>query len=197
MDTLTEIPATALVLVSVITSPKDLEIARVLGWYRIPLRKAPKVVDVDYLAFYQTSGFDTNERGKIQYIAPVLGNELTTRSELLKNERNHPRANEEYYKIQIGPLIRLVRPIQAADWKRVSFVYTTGKTLLEAKILNDLVLNHEERSLLWHSLRERGNPFNAEDTEVSDNMELSDYDLAMILGYMNHNDVKNTLKSER
>ncbi|NJN44676.1 MAG: hypothetical protein HC806_08140 [Anaerolineae bacterium] len=47
---------TSLLLVAIIPSPRDLEIARVLGWYRIPLRRAPKVVAVDYLAFYQPTG---------------------------------------------------------------------------------------------------------------------------------------------
>ncbi|MGD2026535.1 MAG: hypothetical protein PVI99_01855 [Anaerolineales bacterium] len=41
-----------LVLVVFPPTPKDMEIARVLGWYRIPLRTAPKVVAVDWLAFY-------------------------------------------------------------------------------------------------------------------------------------------------
>ncbi len=44
-------PPTALMLVAVMPSPRDLEIARVLGWYRIPLRFAPKIIQVDYLAF--------------------------------------------------------------------------------------------------------------------------------------------------
>jgi hypothetical protein len=44
---------TDLILVCVLPTPRDLEIARLLGWYRIPLRTAPKVVAVDYLAFYQ------------------------------------------------------------------------------------------------------------------------------------------------
>lgn len=48
------IPSTALVLVAILKEPRDIEIARMLGWYRIPLRSAPKVVAVDYLAFYQT-----------------------------------------------------------------------------------------------------------------------------------------------
>ena len=41
----------SLILVAVITTPRDLEIARILGWYRIPLRSAPKVIAVDFLAF--------------------------------------------------------------------------------------------------------------------------------------------------
>jgi len=145
---------TSLVLVCLLPSPRDLEIARLLGWYRIPLRTAPKVVAVDYLAFYQPSAF--GERGgQIEYIAEVRGHELTTRGELLKDEANHPRANEEYYKIQIGGLEKLKEMIVADKWKRITFLYTTGEYLLKAKTLNDLVVDGDERQLLWHSLRER------------------------------------------
>jgi hypothetical protein len=184
MDSATGIPATALVLVAVMTSPRDLEIARLLGWYRIPLRKAPKVVDVDYLAFYQTSGFIESERGKIQYVARVRGHELTTRGDLLKDERDHPRANEEYYKIQIGPLIKLAQPIKTAGWKRITFLYTTGRTLMDAAIVNDLVIQSEERSLLWRSLRERMESDHSTGDDAHDDFEISDQQLMEILGYM-------------
>ena len=115
-----------------INNPRDLEIARLLGWYRIPLRTAPKVIAVDYLAFYQTGAFG-DEKWCIQYIAPVRGHELTTREELLKTEPDHPRAQEEYYKIQIGALERLPNPIQAETWRRITFLYTTGEYLTAGK----------------------------------------------------------------
>jgi hypothetical protein len=145
---------TDLILVCLLPSPRDLEIARLLGWYRIPLRTAPKVVAVDYLAFYQTSAFGARG-GRIEYIAEVHGHELTTRLELLKSEPNHPRAREEYYKIQLGGLEKLKEPIVAGKWKRLTFLYTTGEYLLKAKTLNDLVVDGDEREVLWRSLRER------------------------------------------
>lgn len=145
----------ALILVCILPSIRDLEIARVLGWYRIPLRTAPKVVQVDYLAFYQTSTFGEEERWRIIRYAPALGNELTTRSELLRDEPEHPHAREEYYKIQIGPLENLEHPILAGDWKRVTFFYTTGAMLKRAQFLRDLAVHNEEREVLWRSLRER------------------------------------------
>ncbi|MDO8752538.1 MAG: hypothetical protein Q7J80_01485, partial [Anaerolineales bacterium] len=135
-------------------TPRDLEIARLLGWYRIPLRTAPKVVAVDYLAFYQPSAF-SEHGGQIEFVAPVHGHELTTRAELLKDETDHPRAREEYYKIQIGSLEKLKEPITADKWKRLTFLYSTGEYLLHAKLLNDLVVQSEERELLWKNLRER------------------------------------------
>ncbi|MBI3166561.1 MAG: hypothetical protein HYZ24_17885 [Chloroflexi bacterium] len=145
---------TDLILVALLPTPRDLEIARLLGWYRIPLRTAPKVVAVDYLAFYQPSAF--GERGgQIEFIAEVRGHELTTRGELLKDETNHPRAKEEYYKIQLGGLEKLRAPIKTDKWKRVTFLYSTGEYLINAKLMNDLVVQNEERQLLWKNLRER------------------------------------------
>jgi len=143
-----------LILVCLLPTPRDLEIARLLGWYRIPLRTAPKVVAVDYLAFYQPSAFG-NRSGQIEFISQVRGHELTTRGELLKDEVDHPRAKEEYYKLQIGALEKLNEPIKSDKWKRLTFLYTTGEYLLKAKSLNDLVVDGDERQLLWRSLRER------------------------------------------
>jgi hypothetical protein len=144
----------SLVLVCLLPQPRDLEIARLLGWYRIPLRTAPKVIAVDYLAFYQPASFGEHS-GRIEYIAEVRGHELTTRADLLRDEPHHPRAHEEYYKIQLGPLQRLPQPILAGKWRRLTFLYTTGEYLLQAHTLNDLVVRSEERALLWRSLRER------------------------------------------
>jgi len=146
--------STSLVLVCLLPTPRDLEIARLLGWYRIPLRTAPKVVAVDYLAFYQPSTF-ADRGGQIEYVAQVRGHELTTRGELLKDEVDHPRAKEEYYKIQLGGLERLKAPIKTDKWKRLTFLYTIGEYLLNAKVINDLVVQSDERELLWKSLRER------------------------------------------
>lgn len=145
---------TSLVLVCLMPTPRDMEIARLLGWYRIPLRTAPKVVAVDYLAFYQPSSFG-DSAGEIEFIAPVTGHELTTRGDLLKDEADHPRAGDEYYKIQLGGLERLPRPIVADKWRRLTFLYTTGEYLGKAERLNDLVVNTDERVVLWRSLRER------------------------------------------
>lgn len=145
---------TDLILVCLLPLPRDLEIARLLGWYRIPLRTAPKVVSVDYLAFYQPASFGERS-GQIEFIAEVRGHELTTRGELLKDESDHPRAKEEYFKIQIGPLEKLSQPVKTDKWKRLTFLYSTGEYFQNAKTLNDLVVAGEERQLLWKNLRER------------------------------------------
>ena len=173
------VKSTSLVLVAVVNDPRDLEIARLLGWYRIPLRTAPKVVAVDYLAFYQTGAFG-DQRWRIQSVAPVRGHELTTRAELLRDEPDHPRAKEEYYKVQLGPLEQLARPILAETWRRVTFLYTTGEYLLKAETVNDLVVQSEERKTLWQALRERaGTSYAPDETE---DVELDPLILAALLG---------------
>ncbi len=148
-------PPEALVLVALVPRPRDLEIARTLGWYRIPVATAPKLLTVDYLAFYQPASFGPEHRWRIEYIAPLLGHELVTRQELFRHERDHPRAREWYYKLQLGPLQPLPRPILATRWKRVTFFYTTGERMRRARTLHDLVLSPAERRTLWHTLRER------------------------------------------
>jgi hypothetical protein len=150
------LPSSAsLILVAYLPAPRDLEIARLLGWYRIPLRRAPKIVDVDYIAFYQASAFGKQHSWRIETFAAVRGYEMTTRGELLRDERDHPRANEEYYKLQLGPLLSLPQPILAGKWKRLTFLYTTGELLQTAQTTRDLVVRDEEREVLWKSLRER------------------------------------------
>ena len=178
------VATTALILVAVLPSPRDLEIARLLGWYRIPFRTAPKVVAVDYLAFYQPASFG-QEGGRIQYVAALLGHELTTRGELLQTEADHPRAAEEYYKLQIGPLERLARPIPADKWRRITFFYTTGEYLLKAQTVHDLIIQSGERQLLWQSLRERaGQSQKYASTKLPD-LDVDPLILAGLLGLSN------------
>ncbi len=145
---------TDLILVCLVPTPRDLEIARLLGWYRIPLRTAPKVIGVDRLAFYQPASFG-ELGGRIDLTASVRGYELTTRSELLKGEADHPRAGEEYFRIQLGALEPLGRSIVADKWRRITFLYTTGEYLLQARSLSDLVVDSADREMLWRSLRDR------------------------------------------
>src|SRR3989304_2963154 len=107
-----------LVLVAFLPSPWDLEIARVLGWYRIRLLTAPRVVAVDFLAFYQPASFGEGQKWCIEFVAPVLGHELVTREQLFKGESDGQRAGHEYFKISLGSLLPFPKPIPAGNWKR-------------------------------------------------------------------------------
>jgi len=112
----------------------------------------------------------------------VRGHELTTRQELLRDEPDHPRAQQEYYKIQIGPLQRLPEPILAGEWRRITFLYTTGEYLHRAKIINDLVVQSDERQTLWRALRERDSSTQIYATQENQGLELSPEVLATLLG---------------
>ena len=168
-----------LIMVVILPRPRDFEIARLFGWYRIPLKTAPKVISVDYLAFYQTGAFGEKHRWQIESIAPVRGHELTKRKSLFKDEPDHPRANEEYFKIQIGEIIHLLRPIKADSWRRITFFYTTGALLRNASTLQELVVSGEERNTLWKSLRERANleqkSFEEKDFQMDIDLDLLKY----------------------
>lgn len=164
-------PSEALILVVIMNNQRDFEIARLLGWYRIPLRSASKIIAVDYLAFYQTASFGLG-KWSIEYIAPVRGHELTTRAELLHDEANHPRSNQEYFKINIGLLQRIPNPIRAEGWRRITFLYTTGEYFNQAKTINELVVRNEERALLWKALRE-----SARKNQTYQVSEIDDFDL--------------------
>ena len=97
-------PSTALLLVAVMPSPRDLEIARVLGWYRIPFRFAPKIVHVDYLAFYQPASFGKEHANRIEYFSAVRGVELALRREIIRDEPDHPRADEGILQAEPGKI---------------------------------------------------------------------------------------------
>lgn len=97
----------------------------------------------------------------IQYAAPVRGLELTTRAELLEDIPDHPSASLEYYKIQLGPVISLPRPMRAIAWCRITFFYTTGDLVLSSETISDLILSGDERQLLWQALRERSSQMEA------------------------------------
>ena len=141
-----------LVLVAILNTPRDLEIAQTLGWYRIPLVTAPRTVRVDWLAFYLPRAFGEH-RWTVRYLAEVRGHELRTRRELLFRETDHERVDEPYFKMQLGPLLELSPPIPARSWRRFTFLITTGDRLLTAADLSDLTIPQSQ--IRARLLRER------------------------------------------
>jgi len=142
------------VLVAVMNRRQDLEIARDLGWYRVPYSKASRGVHFEYVAFYFTAPFG-EQRWAVHYYARRQGHELVTRAELLPGEPDHPRAGEFYYKIQLGPLQKREPPIVSHRWRRVSFIHTTWDRFQAAEEINDLFSEEDEFvDRLYHALRE-------------------------------------------
>jgi hypothetical protein len=126
------------VLVAVVNNRRDWAIACEQGWYRIPVKRAPRRVGADYLAFYLTGAFPDEQRHRISTYAPIRAYRLATRAALLPDETDHPRAQDSYFKIEIGPLRRLARPVISRRLRRVTFIPTTLARLLNASEINDL-----------------------------------------------------------
>ena len=169
------------VLVVFVPQPRDMEILRLLGWYRIPMRSAPKVLDVDYLAFYQPASFGKDHRWQIEHFAALRGYELVRRVDLFRDEADHPRAQEEYFKMQVGALQALPAPILAGKVKRLTFLYTTGALFREAETVSDLVVSADEREGLWRALRERASHADRYRTSEELEIELTP-ELLLLLG---------------
>lgn len=143
------------VLVVVLNNALDFARAQNEGWYRIPQRRAPRRIGADFLAFYQTGAFrDQPEAQTISFIAATRRYRLMRRCELLPDELDHPRAEEYYYRIDIGPLQRLERPVPATNFRRVTFIHTTMARLLTATDVKDLFQSESPFEQLWSALRE-------------------------------------------
>ncbi len=144
------------VLVAYMPNLADFALVQNEGWYRIPQKHAPKGLYAEYIAFYFGRPFG-DQKWAIHYYAPRLGHELLTRRELLPDQPNHPRADALYYKVQLGPLQQLSRPIMSLRWRRVTFAHTTWDRFQDAVELNDLFVDGGEYvDRVYAVLKERG-----------------------------------------
>ncbi|MEO0077006.1 MAG: DUF559 domain-containing protein, partial [candidate division WOR-3 bacterium] len=117
---------------------KDWDILNKEHWYRIPVKTAPKIFNkAKFIAFYQTKSFG-NEKYAVNYYAPIIKVEITKRIALLPDEPTHLRANDDYFKITIGNLTKLPKPIPSLRWRRITFIPTTFGRLMNATEINDL-----------------------------------------------------------
>jgi len=138
------------VLVAVMNNPRDLDLARERGWYRIPLRRAPARIGAEYLAFYHTAAFE-REKWSIYYYAPIYGYHIVVRRDLLPDEPEHPRSAEKYYRIDIGPLQALPNPVPSRRLRRITFISTTLSRLLSAREIHDLWRDNSLEERLWRA----------------------------------------------
>ena len=141
----------ARVLVAVINRSVDLAFVLQAGWYRIPLANAPSRLAADYLALYQTGRFG-REGHCIRWYAPIVRYSLATRRELLPLESSHPRAQERYHRLDLGPLQSLDPPLPARRLRRITFIATSLGQLMLARDVRELFHPPEDRlppSDLW------------------------------------------------
>ena len=143
-------------LVGIVTRLKDWEFVRSEHWYRIPVHTAPEGLEsIQNLAFYQTRLFGT-EKWAVNCYARVRGISKATRRELLPDEPAHARAGAEYYKVELGELERLPRPIPSRRWRRIVFIPTSLERLLHAQEINDLFKVSPIEEKLYFTLQDAG-----------------------------------------
>lgn len=144
------------VLVALVNSERDLELAVRQHWYRIRQRHAPRHFSgAQYLAFYLGSAFGES-KWSIREYAQVRGHELALRRDLLPAEVDHPRANEIYYKLQLGEVMPRMRPIVSNRGRRLLFLWTTWAKFSEARQFNDLFHKGAAHDKLWHGIQQCG-----------------------------------------
>ncbi len=124
------------VLVGVLKNKSDLHILLRNHWYRVPVAFMPKR-QFKYIAFYQPAIFGRNGK-RILYYARVAKREKVKRIILLPKETNHLRAHDDYIKITLRQIKRLLSPIKNIIPRRISFGFTSLKKLLSAKDILEL-----------------------------------------------------------
>jgi hypothetical protein len=145
------------VLVGVMPHPADLEIAQNRHWYRVPVSHAPNGIFAEYIAFYMTGKFPEALRYQIRYYARRTGHELVRRRDLMPDQPGHPRADNQYYKIQLGPVKTKEPPIISRRWRRITFIQTTWDRFVSAEEINDLFRAEDVFvDRVYHALKMRG-----------------------------------------
>jgi hypothetical protein len=131
------------VLVGVINRKKDFKILREQGWYRIPVAQMAHGIHEDYIAFFFSRAF-RSQNGSIRYFAERGGYEQLTRAEMLPDEAKNKNASKPYYKVNIGALQAKVPPILNESNHRISFIYTTGERFQNATKISQLFLGGDD-----------------------------------------------------
>src|ERR1035438_7703171 len=129
-------------------SKLDLDIAKTQNWYRIPVKSAPKIVKenkLEIIAFYQTKEFD-EEKYAIKYYGIVDKISILKRRKLFPNETQNAKSNNEYYKIEFLPLLKLERPIISKRHRFIIFIPTTKEKFLKALEINHLYNDRDRKS---------------------------------------------------
>lgn len=148
------------VLVALLPAPRDLRIAMMQGWYRLPVAHAPPIIregKATHIAFYQPRSFG-DDRYRVRWYAPISSMVIRTRASILPEEPLHPHAAKEYYVIGCSGLKELPSPIPSRLPRRVVFFPTTLKKLFTATDVNHLFNDSPLEALLWRELNKHDIP---------------------------------------
>lgn len=144
------------VLVAVLKSKDDLKILLKEKWYRIPIAFLPKR-KFTHIAFYQPLKFGKNGK-RILYYARVVKREVKKRIELLPSESAHLRARDDYLKCSFLEIKKLKKSIRNIIPRRVSFGFTSLKTLHSARDILQLYHVPPTEQIVERALKRLGIP---------------------------------------
>ncbi len=144
------------VLVAIINNRLDLTTAREEHWYRIPVDSKQKWLrgrwPPKWLAFYQTKVFD-EEAYAINYYAKVTDIAEAYRWQLFEHEPHGEGRNRRYYRLSLDRLQRLPKPIISRRHRRIVFIPTTWKKLINAAEINELFDESSLEDRLWAAFK--------------------------------------------
>ena len=146
-----------IVLIALMNSKSDFEIAKSQRWYRIPEKSAPKIVKenkIKIIAFYQTKEFQ-NEKYSIRYYGIVNNISIVKRRELFPKEIQNSKTDNNYYKIEFLPLLELENPIISKRGRRIVFIPTSKEKFFNATEINHLFNDSILEDVLWQRFSEK------------------------------------------
>lgn len=143
-------------LVGVLPTKRDLQIALNEGWYRIPVDTAPKrCFPPRWLAFYE--GKSVRDDVGIHRFAEVTGIELATREELIPgHDLDRSKAGRAYHRLWLGPIHERTRPVVFPRPRPFSFLQTTKRRFDAAVTVNDLFADSPLEDILWRAFKDHG-----------------------------------------
>ena len=145
------------VLVALMNSKVDFEIAKKERWYRIPVKSAPPIIRNDkpqLIAFYQTKIFEI-EKYSINYYGIIDKIRIVKRKELFPLETPNYKSEQDYYKIEFLPLIKLENPIVSKRGRLLVFFPTSKEKFFKATEINHLFNDSILEDILWDRFSEK------------------------------------------
>ncbi|MGZ8249172.1 endonuclease domain-containing protein [Methylomagnum sp.] len=140
------------VLVAIMNNGKDFRILCEESWYRIPVDSVERWLKhrwpPRWVAFYQTKAFK-GEAYSVRYYAKVHSIKKVHRHDLFPNEPPSPKQDKTYYKISLGPLQTLPKPILSRRWRRIIFIPSTWEKFINAAEINDLYDDSPLEDRMW------------------------------------------------
>ncbi|MBU4481825.1 endonuclease domain-containing protein [Patescibacteria group bacterium] len=126
-------------LVGIIPRKNLWDIIQEQRWYHIPVESAPKnAVFTEYLGFYFPAVFGEERRYKVNFYAKVKKVDTVKRIELFPEEKEHQRANKDYFQFHLEEIKELPKPIPSIRWRRIVHIPTSCEKLFTAEEINDL-----------------------------------------------------------